>query len=223
MNKKTALILGATGLIGNELLTILLEKPEYNKVVALVRKPLGMTHSKLEEKVINFDHLNEDIFDRHIDDVYSCLGTTIKKAQSKEQMRTVDVLYPLTIAQLTKKIGAKQFLLVSSLNANAHSRIFYSKIKGELEEEIQKIGFESVSFFRPSLLLGKRKEFRLGEKSAEFLYSMLPFIFSGPLRPYKAIHSKTVAQAMFKVAQLKVDGVTIYPSNKIEELGAIIS
>ncbi len=142
-----------------------------------------------------------------------------KKTQSKKAMRKVDVIYPLTIAKLTKKMGAKQFLFVSSLNANAQSPIFYSRIKGELENDVRKICFDSVSIFRPSLLLGNREEFRLGEKSAEVLFSVFPFIFVGPLKKYKAIQSITVAHAMFKVAQLNVKRVMLYPSEKIEEIG----
>lgn len=219
MTNKTALIIGATGLIGNSLLHILLDRNEYSKVIALVRKPLEIKSSKLEALITDFSNLEELVFDSHVDDVFSCIGTTIKKAQSKEEMRKVDVIYPLSVAKLTKKLGAKQFLFVSSLQANAKSPIFYSRIKGELEDEIQDIGFHSVSIFRPSLLLGDRQEFRLGEKSAERFFSIFPFIFKGPLKKYKAIHSKTVATAMFKVAQKDLTGVMIYPNEQIEEIG----
>ncbi|MDE5414783.1 oxidoreductase [Alkalihalobacterium chitinilyticum] len=220
MKKKTALIVGATGLIGSELLQILLNQSEYKKVIAIVRKPLGFNHSKLEEKVIDFDRLDESIINFEVDDVFSCLGTTIKKAKSQEVMRKVDVTYPLTIARLTKKMGAKQFLFVSSLSANAQASNFYLRIKGELEEEVSKIDFDSVTIFRPSLLMGKRDEFRLGERTAEVFYKALSVCFIGPLKKFKAIQGTTVANAMFKAAQLNHKGVTIYPSDEIQELGS---
>lgn len=219
MKQKTALIVGATGLIGSELLQVLLKKSEYKKVIAIVRKPLGINHPKLEEKVIDFDQLDESVINFEVDDVFSCLGTTIRKAKSQEVMRKVDVTYPLTIARLTRKMGAKQFLFVSSLSANAQSSNFYLRIKGELEEEVSQIDFDSVTIFRPSLLMGKRQEFRVGEKTAEVFYTALSVFFIGPLKKFKAIQGTTVANAMFKAAQLGHKGVNIYPSDKIEALG----
>ncbi|GAE26765.1 oxidoreductase [Halalkalibacter wakoensis JCM 9140] len=219
MTTKTALIVGATGLVGRELLIILLQRSEYKKVITLVRKPQGIYHEKLVEKVIDFDQLDENMIDYQIDDVFSCLGTTIKKAKSQEVMRKIDVMYPLMIAKLTQNIGAKQFLFVSAPTANSSSRIFYSRIKGELEDEVKKLDFHSVSIFRPSLLLGKREEFRLGEKTAELLYSAFSFLFIGPLKRAKAIQGHTVANAMFKSAQLAHNGVSIYESDQIEQLG----
>jgi uncharacterized protein YbjT (DUF2867 family) len=220
---KTALIAGATGLVGNELLQFLLNGEEYEKVIAIVRRPLDKNHPKLEEKIVDFDRLGEDKNIFAGDDVFCCLGTTIKKAKTKEAMWKIDVDYPLEIARLSSSMGAKKFLLVSSMNADPNSPIFYSKMKGKLEEAIKRVPFESLAIFRPSLLLGERKEFRLGERAAEAIYTKIPFLFSGPLKKYKAIEGKTVASAMYRSAQLDKPGITTYESSKIQELGSINS
>ncbi|MBP3952500.1 oxidoreductase [Bacillus suaedae] len=220
MTRKTALLIGATGLIGNELLKILLKNDAYQKITVIVRNPLGMTDPKLEEIVTDFDELDEALINFHVDDVFSCLGTTIKKAKSQEVMYKIDVTYPLKIAQLTRKVGARQFLFVSSPYANAKSRTFYTRIKGELEDEVMKIDFNSITIFRPSLLLGKRQEFRLGEHTAGVLFTALSFLFVGPLKKFSGIQGKTVAKAMDKAAQMNQEGVTIYELDQIEELGS---
>jgi uncharacterized protein YbjT (DUF2867 family) len=221
LNNKTALLIGATGLIGSELLKTLLNCKEYTKVIVLGRKSLVIDHLKLEEKIIDFNQLHSLRIDSQIDDVFSCLGTTIKKAKTQQAMRKIDVEIPLQVAKLTKALGAKHFLFVSALNANSQSAIFYSRMKGELEDEVKTIGFPSVSIFRPSLLLGKRQEFRLGEKLAEIFFYVFPFIFAGPLKKYKAIKAQTIAAAMLNAAQLHYAGVYVYPSDHIEKLGQI--
>ena len=220
MAGKSALIAGSTGLIGSELLQDLLDGKEYDKVVAIVRRSLEIQHPKLEEKIVDFDKLGEynDIF--AVDDVFCCLGTTIKKVKTKEAMWKIDVEYPVEIANLASSNGAKKFLLVSSMNADPNSPIFYSKMKGKLEEEIKRIPFESVAIFRPSLLLGERQEFRLGERIAAAIFTSVPFLFAGPFKKYKAIEGKTVAAAMYKAAQHHNAGITIFPSEQIQELGS---
>ncbi|KAA9023808.1 oxidoreductase [Niallia endozanthoxylica] len=218
--KKTALIAGASGLVGTELLHYLLEGQEYDQVIAIVRSPLNLKHTKLEEKIISFDDLDtyKDRF--AVDDVYCCLGTTIKKAKTKESMYKIDVEYPVQMAKLASENGANQFLIVSSMNANPHSSIWYAKMKGELEEKISKVPFESISIMRPSLLLGERDEFRFGEKAGELVFTIFPFLFIGPLKKYKAIQGRTVALAMYKIAQMNKKGISIYPSEQIEQIAA---
>lgn len=219
MAGKTALVAGATGLIGNELFNFLLKANEYEKVVAIVRRPLSEKHPKLEEKIVDFDKLEDYIEVFSVDDVFVCLGTTIKTAKTKEAMWKIDVDYPVAIARLASSQGARKFLLVSSMNADPNSPIFYSKMKGKLEEEIKKFTFETTAIFRPSLLLGNRDEFRLGERMAAAILTKVPFLFAGPLKKYKAIEGKTVANAMYRVAQENKTGVTIYPSEQIAEIG----
>lgn len=219
MAGKTALIAGSNGLVGNELLHLLLNGEEYDKVVAIVRRPLAEKHPKLEEKIVDFDRLPEykEIF--AVNDVFCCLGTTIKKAKTKEAMWKVDVDYPISIAKLASAEGAGKFLIVSSMNADPNSPIFYPKMKGKLEEEIIKVPFETIAIFRPSLLLGNRNEFRFGERAAGAIFTKVPFLFTGPLKKYKAIEGKTVASAMYMAAKENKPGVTIYPSEKIQEIG----
>jgi uncharacterized protein YbjT (DUF2867 family) len=219
MAGKTALIAGSTGLIGNELLQFLLNGKEYEKVTAIVRRPLEIKHPKLDEKIVDFDKLEEYKESFAVDDVFCCLGTTIKKAKTKEAMWKIDVDYPVAMAKLASSQGAKKFLLVSSMNADPDSPIFYSQMKGKLEVAIKQIPFESTSIFRPSLLLGNRQEYRLGERAAAAIFTMVPFLFAGPLKKYKAIEGKTVASAMYRAAQGNKSGVTIYPSEQIQEIG----
>ena len=178
-----------------------------------------MLFRSLDEKIVDFDKLEEYKESFVVDDVFCCLGTTIKKAKTKEAMWKIDVDYPVAIAKLASSQGAKKFLLVSSMNADPNSPIFYSKMKGKLEEEIIQIPYESTSIFRPSLLLGNRQEYRLGERAAAAIFSKVPFLFAGPFKKYKAIEGKTVASAMYRAAQVNRPGVTIYPSEEIQEIG----
>lgn len=212
---KTALLFGASGLVGRELLKLLLSGSEYEKVFVLGRKSLGIKDPKAEEVVIDFEELPKykDYF--KVDDVFCCLGTTIKKAKTQEAFKRVDVDYPLEIAQLALAMGAERFLVISTMGADPKSKIFYSRMKGLLEEELKKIGFKSLHIFRPSLLLGERKEFRLGESAAALISKGVPFIFIGPLKKVKPIHAQTVAKGMYKAAQNKAEGVYTYLSDEI--------
>lgn len=218
--KKSALLVGASGLVGGELLNCLLIAPEYSKVLILVRKPLGLIHPKLEERVIEFEDLlqHRDCF--KVNDVFCCLGTTIKKARSKEAFRKVDVEYPLKIARLAKDMQAEKFLIISSVGANPKSTVFYTRMKGLLEQKLKEIGIKSLHIFRPSLLLGNRKEFRIGESVSAFLTKGISFFFVGWLKKYKPIEAKTVANGMYMAAQFKgeVQGIQIYLSNQIKEI-----
>ncbi|MDR4886830.1 oxidoreductase [Fredinandcohnia sp. QZ13] len=219
MEGKTALIAGATGLIGNELLRLLLQASEYKEVYALVRRPLEIHHSKLIEVVVEFDRLDE--YKQYFagEDVFVCLGTTIRKAKTQEAMYRIDVNYPVEIGRIAKESGAKHYLVVSAMNADIHSKIFYPRMKGELEEKVQKLGFEKLSIFRPSLLLGDRDDFRLGEELAAVLMKGLKFLFVGPLRKYRAVEGKTVANAMYKVALEKEQGKILFTSEEIQTIG----
>ncbi|MEK4508479.1 oxidoreductase [Paenibacillus sp. FSL K6-2524] len=217
---KRALIAGSTGLVGNELLHYLLEAEEYDQVIAIVRSSLQIVHSKLTEKIVDFDQLEEVQEYFAVDDVFCCLGTTIKKAKSQDAMYKIDVEYPLTIARLAKEQGASHFLLISSMGANPNSSVWYSKIKGNLEQELSKIGYDSNSILRPSLLLGNRQEFRLGEQWGGSIFKVVSPLLVGPFRKYRAIQAKNVALAMYRIAQLTSPGVTIYPSDKLASIAS---
>jgi uncharacterized protein YbjT (DUF2867 family) len=211
---KSALLLGASGLVGGHCLQLLLEDAAYEKVVVWVRMPLGLHHPKLQQQVVDFMHLERAHLTK-VHDVFCCLGTTIKKAGSQEAFRQVDFTYPLEIAQIAAAGGAEQFLIVTALGANPKSSIFYNRVKGEVEAAITPLPFRGIHIFRPSLLLGERQEFRWGEKIAEQVAGFFSFVFIGPMRKYRPIHARVVAAAMIAVAKRNLTGVNIFESNQI--------
>ena len=212
---KTALLIGATGLVGEQCLNELLLSNAYEKVTALTRKKLPLTHPKLENIVTYFENLESLKQKLKADDVYCAMGTTIGKAGSEAAFRKVDFDIPLRVAKLTANNGAKQFLLVSSLGADANSSIFYSRVKGELEEALKTAGFETVLIFRPSILLGDRKERRYGEEIGRFVAEKLPFVFFGPLKKYRGTPVDVLAKQMVHDAQQKIKGVRIFENEEI--------
>jgi uncharacterized protein YbjT (DUF2867 family) len=210
---KTALVAGTTGLIGSQLLDLLQRDNRYEKIIALSRKPLTIQNSKLVNLVIDFDKLDEVASSLIADDVYCCLGTTIKKVKTKEAFRKVDYTYPLTLAKLTKDQGANTFLLVSALGANKNSAIFYNTVKGEVEDAITHVGFESLHIFRPSLLIGPRVDQRSGEEAAKVIYKYLNFLIP---KKFKGIESIKVARAMIAFAHLNERGIFFHESNELQ-------
>jgi uncharacterized protein YbjT (DUF2867 family) len=209
---RIALIAGSTGLIGNQLLLLLLEASEYDKVIALSRKPLELQHPKLENVILTIDQLDQ-LATLKADDVYCCLGTTIKQAKSKEAFRKVDFDYPVALAKMLKHNGAQQFLLVSALGANKNSAIFYNQVKGEVEDAISKLGYNCFHILRPSLLTGPRKEKRAGEDIAKVVYKYLGFLI--PNR-YKSIESIKVARAMQTLAKENGTGIFFHESEVMQ-------
>ncbi len=218
LRTKTALLIGASGLIGGHLLSILLASNQYCKVIIWVRNSIHLEHPKLVERIVNFDHLPSIEETLSIDDVFCCLGTTIKKAKTKEAFKKVDVDYPLELARLVEKKAISRFLIVSSMGADPNSKVFYSRTKGLLEEKLISMNLNSLCIFRPSLLLGKRKEMRLGEKIGAMVAKGISFVFIGGLKKYKPIDASDVAVGMFKAAQKEEAGVKIYLSNQIGEI-----
>ncbi|MEH7246263.1 oxidoreductase [Neobacillus niacini] len=216
--KKTALVLGATGLIGKELVKIISENEQYEKIHLLVRRSIEINNERCKTYIVNFDELHKYSALFHVDDVYCCLGTTIKKAKTKEAFRRVDYEYPIEAAKLAKDNGVETFLIVSAMGADVNSRFFYNRVKGEVEDSLKKMDLPSLHIFRPSLLLGNRDEFRLGEKIAEKASSFLNFIMIGPLLPYKGIHAQKVAEAMANIAQSNKKGTAIYFSHEIDKM-----
>lgn len=213
---KQALILGATGLVGQHVLQLLLTDDNYDKVTILVRDPVSMTHPKLVSIVLDdFSKMAdmEEVF--AADDVFCCLGTTIKKARTKEKFKQVDFSFPLLAAQMSKAMKAKRFLLVSALGANASSSVFYNRVKGELEKAVQELNLPSFLIFRPSLLLGSRKEFRLGERLAGWITQPLSFLFARALAKYRPIDAGDVAKAMALMAQTFLPGTHIFENNQM--------
>jgi uncharacterized protein YbjT (DUF2867 family) len=201
MSRVKLLILGASGLTGSFVLKYALEDPRISEVFIWVRKPLGISHSKLKESVVNFLKLdlNEANFPI-VDSICCCIGTTIKKAGSQRAFYDTDVLIPQKIAEIAQKKGVKTFVLQSSIGANSDSNNFYLKCKGEIEHNISGLNFNSFIILQPSLLLGKRKEKRFSEKIAMCLMGTLNGLFIGPLKNYKAISAERVAKAMLFAA-----------------------
>jgi uncharacterized protein YbjT (DUF2867 family) len=187
---------GATGLVGGHVLRRLLAHPSYSRVEVLVRRELPIRVPKLIQHIVDFEHLDAGL----ADDVFCCLGTTIAKAGSQEAFRHVDHDYPLALARLGKAAGTQQFLMVSSLGADARSSVFYLRVKGETERDIAATGLPKVVFMRPSFLFGERLEQRTGERAAAFIGRMIAPLLVGPLRKYGPIHADDVAAAMLYAA-----------------------
>ena len=216
---KTALIIGCTGLVGSQLLNFLLDSNDYLKVIIFVKRDSGIKHIKLTQHIIDFE--KPQTFKELIvgDDFFCTIGTTIKKAGSKKAFKKVDFDYPRQFATFALQNNVKRFLIISSLGADAKNGNFYLKTKGEIQDFLQDCNFESVSVLQPSLLLGNRTEFRMGEKVGAFLMNTFSFLFLGNLKKYKPIESKTVAKALLKIAQTNIIGFKIYESDAIQEIG----
>lgn len=215
---KTALVFGATGQTGKELTDLLLEDNRYTTVKLFVRKSTGRKHNKLVEVVNALNDITMIQNDIQGDDVFCCLGTTIKKAGSQEAFKKVDYYLPLEIAKAAKANGIETMVTMSAVGANAKSKNFYIHTKGEVENAIAEVGMANTAFVRPSLLLGKRSEFRLGERISKSLFSLINPLFVGKLKRYKGIHSQTVAKAMIHLAN---DGVLGIRHIENEDLFAI--
>ncbi len=217
---KTALLFGATGLIGSELLRKIVDDAHYHDVKLFVRRNLRVRN--LHAEVIQVDFENLDDYAELIkgDDCFCSIGTTIRKARSKENFRKVDFDLVLKIAQTASQNGVKQFIVVSSVGASASSSNFYLRTKGEMEEAIQKLPFEKVIIIRPSILVGRRKEFRLGERAGIlFARLMIPFM-PGPLKKYRPIHVKKVVKALLRITNMR-NAKTIYESDELKKLGRV--
>lgn len=215
MEKKSALILGASGLIGTEVLKLCLDSDNYDRVVTPVRSLLGVNHEKLSEMVIDFDMPPWEVL-FPIDHIYCCLGTTIKKAGSQEHFRKVDHDYPLAFAGAAKKWNTSVFSVVTAAGSNARSKIFYNKVKGELEENLKSLKLNTILVFQPSLLLGDRQEFRLGEKIGTGLAKLTGWMTP---RSYRAIAGKTVAQSMVNEALAGRTGFHIISNKSMHAIG----
>lgn len=209
---KTALIAGSTGLIGSQLLQLLLMTSRYDSVIALTRKELPR-HVKLIQANIDEKTLKLDPTWR-IDDVFCCLGTTMSKAHSKEKFYQVDFTYPYQLAKNSLPLGAKQFLIVTALGARKNSLIYYNRVKGEIEEAVSGLEFNSLHIFRPSLLLGHRTENRAAEDAAKIFYKVFGSIIP---KKYKAIDSAKVARAMLHFASQDQKGNFIHESRELQD------
>jgi uncharacterized protein YbjT (DUF2867 family) len=215
---KTAIVIGATGLVGSFITLKLLDDSRYDKVKVFVRNSLELNHPKLKEHIVNFEKL--ELWNEYVtgDELYSALGTTIKKAGSKEAQYKIDYTYQYEVAKAASQNGVTKYLLVSSAGANYKSGNFYLRIKGKLDEAVQLLSFSQVIIFRPSILIGERSEKRFGEslgiKIARIITKIIPV-----LKRYHPIEASTVAKAMIKsVNQNLSDKIKIYQPEEIFEI-----
>ena len=192
---KTAIVIGATGLIGNMLVKKLLNDDRYKSVKVFARKSTGLNHPKLEENLVDFDDMVKWKHDITGNELFSAMGTTIRKAKSTSIQYKVDVTYQYEVAKAASENGVRSYFLVSSSGANAKSKLFYLRIKGELDEKVQQLSFNKIRIFRPSLLLGERPEKRFGEKAAENILKIVVPIFPF-LKNQRPIEGEKVARAM---------------------------
>lgn len=215
---KRAIIAGASGLIGQSLLDILLQHPGYDEVLILVRKELLLKHHKLNQLIVDFDKLEDFSAAISGDVLFSCLGSTKKKTPDPAMYRKVDHDYTLRLAQIALRNNISQFHLVSSMGANPDSINFYTKLKGETETSLIKLGLRSIYIYRPSFLTGKRKEHRPMEGFLTGVMKLIDPLLLGGLKKYRSIPAITVAEAMYKQSLKNEPGVHIYASDKIKEL-----
>lgn len=190
------LVLGATGLTGRLVVEKLLKRSGVLSVVVPVRRSLGIDSPKLAEHVVDFETLESHAAIFKVDALICCLGTTIKKAGSQEAFRKVDYDYAYRAAKLAKAAGVNRLILMSAIGASSRSTVFYSRVKGELEDAVRGLGFNYLAIYHPSLLLGDRKEHRTGEALGMAVMPLANRALIGPLHKYRAIEAETVAEAM---------------------------
>ena len=216
---RTALLAGATGLVGSHCLSQLLGDGGYGRIVAVVRRPLPGSDHRLDARVVDFDRLAEADLPR-VDDVFCALGTTIRRAGTRDAFRRVDHDYVVALARRAAERGATRFVLVSAIGANPRSPVFYSRVKGETERDVAAVGFEAVHLLRPSLLVGERSEHRRGERLGIAVFTAVAPLLVGPLRRYRPIPAAVVARAMRAAARHPGRGTHVHESDRIAELGA---
>jgi uncharacterized protein YbjT (DUF2867 family) len=212
---KTALVFGATGLVGESLINQLLSAADYSSIYAIARSPLSVKHEKLKVMLSELGNLSNVELTDKIDDVFCCLGTTIKKAGTREAFEKVDYTFVLNAAKFGLKREAKAFLVVSAIGADAKSKFAYNRVKGKMEMDVIELAYPSTHIFRPSLLVGNRKEYRFGEKVGEFFLTLFQPIMIGNWRKYRKVHVDNVAGAMIRAAKENPIGVFIYESDSL--------
>ena len=212
--KKTAIILGATGLTGSHLLKMLLKDSDYDRIKVFTRHKLKFSYPKIEEHVIDLLKLSDHATEFTANVVFCCIGTTKAKTPDKALYRAIDYGIPVEAAKLCKQNSIKQIIVISALGANPKSKVLYNQLKGEMERDVLAQQIEHTHFLQPSLIVGNRKEKRMGEDISKRIMKLFDFLI--PAR-YKMIEAKTIAQAMVQLAR-KPSKEHVIPSEKIREL-----
>ena len=216
---KTALLFGASGLVGSHVLNQLISNNSYSKIKLFVRTTINISDPKIEIIQTDFKNLENHREDIKGDDCFFCIGTTKKNSPDKNEYKRVELEVPKQIAQIAKSNSVNSFVFISSGYADPKSSGDYLRFKGEVEEELKRLNFSKLGIMRPSFLLGDRKEKRIGEKIGIFVFKLLSPLFLGPLKKMKPIHSATVAKAMITITQNKVSK-TIFESDEIADLSS---
>jgi uncharacterized protein YbjT (DUF2867 family) len=220
-DQRTAVVLGASGMVGGFCLRALVDDAGYARVMVFGRRELaGDVHSKVSQRIGDLAGLTAGDF-RGAQDVFIALGTTIRKAGSQAEFRRIDLELPLHLASEAVKAGAEQLVIVSSVGADPGSRNFYLRTKGELEQQLRALPFQAIHILRPSLLTGKRAEFRLAEAMAMGIAPVLNIFMFGPLRRYRAIRAELVGKAMVAAARSGKTGTFIYEYGEILKLAQV--
>jgi len=215
---KTALVIGATGLVGRAIVQHLLNDQAISKITILVRRLSDLNHQKINEVVVDFDKLADYKEQIRADHIYCTMGTTMAIAGSKQAFFKVDYTYPLKTAEIAIKNGAEIYSIVTAVGANARSSVFYSRTKGELEEAIKKLSFKGLHIYQPSFLTGDRQDGRTGESLGISLFQSVSFLMQGPLKTYRPIAADVVAKCMIYNCNINLTGNNTFDSAAIQEL-----
>jgi len=215
-HNKIATVFGASGLVGSHLVDLMSKDKQYKKIIVANRRHIAYSSPKIKEIIVDFDKLDQypELF--KVEEVFVCIGTTIKKAGSKEKFKQIDLELPEKIAQQAKEHKVDFFCMISSLGADANSSNFYSKTKGQAEDAVSNLDFKHLYIVQPSLLLGSRNESRTGEAIAQLMMKSLDFLFIGPLKKYRAIKAENVASAMLFIAN-QLPNKTVIPSAELQK------
>ncbi|MGE5321299.1 MAG: NAD-dependent epimerase/dehydratase family protein [Actinomycetota bacterium] len=217
-DQRTAILLGASGLVGGFCLRALVDDPGYARVMVFGRRqPAGVTHAKVSQRIADLAGITAAEF-LGAQDVFIALGTTIRKAGSQAEFRRIDLQMPLRLASEAVTAGAEQLVIVSSVGADPGSRNFYLRTKGELEQQLATLPFKAIHILRPSLLTGKRAEFRLGEVLAMGIAPALNLLTRGPFRRYHSVSAELVGKAMVAAVRSRKAGTFIYEYGEIMKL-----
>ena len=213
-----AIIIGGSGLIGNEVLQQLCASKHYNEIISITRRPLGIYDKKIREIVVHVDHL--DSIEKEIDGdvIFSCLGTTRSKTPDSNEYQKIEKDYTLTIAKIGLRNQVRQFHYVSSLGANKSAKNAYLKLKGEVEDQLERLPFSAMHIYQPSYLTGQRSENRIDDQIMNPLMRLVDPLLFGSLAKYKSIPATFVAWAMINQSLKNNNGTFIYPSNIIRQL-----
>lgn len=212
------ILVGASGLIGNHVLSNLISSDDISEITLLVRNKIGISNPKVIEIVINFDEINKYASKIIGDVIFCCIGTTKSKTPDANNYRKIDLEYPLNLAKIGAENGVAQFHVISSLGASSESKNAYLKLKGELEKELKKLNIQSLHIYQPSFLEGKRKENRPLEKIMLPIMKLINPLLLGPFENYRSIQASDVAKAMINQSKKELKGIFTYPSKQIKEL-----